>query len=65
MNTSARKKLDVSKYAILIVLIVVIVALSIAKPQFMTGDNILNILRQVSITGLIAVGMLWSSSPEV
>ena len=58
MNTSARKKLDVSKYAILIVLIVVIVALSIAKPQFMTGDNILNILRQVSITGLIAVGML-------
>ena len=48
----------INKYAMLIVLIAVVVILSIAQPVFLTKDNILNVLRQVSITGYIAIGML-------
>ncbi|QGQ48123.1 ABC transporter permease [Metabacillus sediminilitoris] len=38
-------------------LIIIIITLSIVSPNFMTVDNILNVLRQVSINALIAFGM--------
>jgi ribose transport system permease protein len=38
-------------------LIIIIIILSIVSPNFMTVDNILNVLRQVSINALIAFGM--------
>lgn len=53
-----KKKINLSKYAIIIVFVIVCVLLSIVKPQFLTVDNILNVLRQISITGFIAIGML-------
>jgi Ribose/xylose/arabinose/galactoside ABC-type transport systems, permease components len=46
-----------SKYGILIVLIVLIIFFSIASPAFLTSDNLFNILRQVAIVGIVAVGM--------
>lgn len=42
---------------ILIVFFLIIVGLSILSPYFMTMNNILNIIRQTSIYGIIAVGM--------
>lgn len=58
MRINLRRRFDVNKYVVLIVLIIVIIGLAIINPQFISLDNILNILRQVSITGLIAVGMM-------
>lgn len=41
----------------LIALIVLIVVVSFLNPNFFTVDNILNILRQTSVSAIIAVGM--------
>ncbi|HWO78513.1 MAG TPA: ribose ABC transporter permease [Bacillus sp. (in: firmicutes)] len=38
-------------------LLLIVVILAIMSPNFLTIDNILNVLRQVSINGLIAFGM--------
>ncbi|MGB4612818.1 MAG: ABC transporter permease [Erysipelotrichaceae bacterium] len=45
------------KYAIYLVLIIEIVLFSILSPYFLSVDNLINILRQVSIVGIMAVGM--------
>lgn len=50
-------KLNYSNLAPLIALIVLFVISSIASPYFLSTRNILNILRQVSYTGIIALGM--------
>ena len=45
------------RYAIVLVLIVLIALFSISSSKFLKPSNIVNILRQVSINGIIAVGM--------
>jgi ribose/xylose/arabinose/galactoside ABC-type transport system permease subunit len=45
------------KYGIFIAFIAVIVILSIISPSFLTSRNLLNIVRQSSIHGIMAVGM--------
>ena len=40
-----------------IVLVVLCVALAVAAPNFLTAENLLNVLRNVSMQGLIALGM--------
>ncbi len=45
------------KYGIVIVLILMIVAISIAKPNFLSPENIFNVLTQSSIFGIMALGM--------
>ena len=47
----------ISKYAIILVLIALIAFFSIASKQFLTETNIFNILRQVAVVGIVAVGM--------
>lgn len=47
----------VKNYAILIVLLVLVIWSSIVSPVFLTEANMLNILRQVSLNGILAVGM--------
>lgn len=51
------KNIDYEKYGSLIGLIVLFIISSIASPYFLQTRNILNILRQVSYTGIIALGM--------
>ena len=55
------KKIDYKQLlknnGILIVFFLICVGLSILSPYFMTTNNILNIFRQTSIYGIIAVGM--------
>jgi ribose transport system permease protein len=41
----------------LIGLVALIVLASLMSPYFLTADNILNVLRQVSVAGLLALGM--------
>lgn len=45
------------KYGTVIVLLLLVVVISLMNPKFLTTYNILNIFRQVSINGLIALGM--------
>ena len=56
-----QKKIDFGKmlaeYAIIVIFIVLFVVMSIFAPNFFTGNNMVNILRQVSISGICAVGM--------
>lgn len=57
MSVSANVRDLVSRYGIVIVLIALVVFFSIASPAFLTTDNLFNILRQVAIVGIVAVGM--------
>ena len=45
------------EYKSLIGLLVLILVVSILSPSFLTANNILNVLRQTSINGVIAAGM--------
>ena len=46
-----------ARFAPLMFLIVLMVVFYIAEPRFMSANNLLNVMRQISITGLIALGM--------
>jgi inositol transport system permease protein len=63
-DTLAREKPEkpdvfsfLARFAPLIFLIVVMGAFAIGEPRFLTPLNLFNILRQVSIYGLLAIGM--------
>lgn len=47
----------IQRYALLLLFLLIVLALSIASPVFFSSRNLLNILRQTSINGVIAVGM--------
>ncbi len=47
----------IGEYGAFIALAFLFILLSIISPQFRTGDNLLNLLRQASFNGLIAFGM--------
>jgi len=51
------KKLNYERYGSLFILILLFIISSISSPYFLQLQNILNILRQVSYTGIIALGM--------
>ncbi len=46
-----------SKHILEVILILLIVVVSLTSPMFLTGKNFLNILRNISMTGIIAFGM--------
>lgn len=54
-KTSSKEMLG--KLGPLLGLFLIVIVITILNPSFMTTDNILNILRQVSISALIAFGM--------
>lgn len=45
------------KYGILVILLLVIVVSYIIEPKFLSSKNITNVLRQVSVNGILALGM--------
>ena len=45
------------KYNLLVLLIVFVVISSILSPNFLTLGNLLNLLQQASIPGIVAIGM--------
>ena len=57
MNKSKINMEFARKYGILIVLIVMWVLLMAVSPTFRTATNAVNILRQIAVNGIIAIGM--------
>ena len=47
------------QYGIYIALVLLIIAFSIASPRFATPSNLVLILLQVAVTGIISIGMLF------
>lgn len=47
------------RYGIGIVMVLMIAVLSIASPAFRTPENVLSVLLQVSINGILSIGMLF------
>lgn len=47
----------IKKYGIVFVLLIMIIAISIASPTFLTSTNIFNVFTQTAITGIMALGM--------
>ena len=52
-----RKSFSAERYGSLVALAILVVLSSILSPHFLQVQNLLNILRQVSYTGIIALGM--------
>ena len=46
-----------TKYGIFFILLVLVILFSIISPNFLTAQNIFNVLRQVAIIGVVSVGM--------
>ena len=46
-----------ARFAPLIFLVVLMAGFALAEPRFLSSVNLLNVLRQVSISGLLAIGM--------
>jgi len=55
--TANRALALVKQYGIILVLLIMVVALSLIQPAFRTPANIINILNQTAIFGIMAVGM--------
>ena len=53
----ARIGRDAQRYGILIALALLCIVLSIVSENFLTSRNIINVLRQTSINGILAIGM--------
>mgnify|MGYP000695555566 FL=1 len=56
-SLSTKVKRFVGDYGILIFFVVIFVFLAVAAPNFLTLNNLVNVVRQSSIIGLIALGM--------
>lgn len=56
INTAGVGKF-VSKYALYIAFVVLLIFLSFSSPAFLTSKNLINVLRQVSVIGIISIGM--------
>ena len=55
MTTSA----FITKFSIVLVLVLMVIVLSIIRPSFRTSTNIFNVLTQSSIFGILAVGLIF------
>ncbi len=56
LNAKSIKKYS-TKYGIYIAFVLLCIVLSLTSPVFLKYENILNVLRQISINGIIAVGI--------
>lgn len=45
------------KYGIYVALLLLVIAMSIASPHFLTPANLINLVRQIAVKGILAVGM--------
>lgn len=58
LNINNINRLKISKeHGIYIALVFLVIVCSIISPMFLTQSNIVNIFRQISINGIIAIGM--------
>lgn len=45
------------RFGIFIAFLIIVIILSCITSSFLTGDNILNVIRQISFNGMVAIGM--------
>ena len=61
MKDTRMNKINISNviknYGIALVLVVIVIVLTILRPNFINPANLIEIMRQVSFTGIVAVGM--------
>lgn len=63
MNNSSIKKnflilgKKISSQTIWLALLIMVILITILEPKFISSNNVLNVLRQVSIVGLVSLGM--------
>ncbi|MHB1315950.1 MAG: ABC transporter permease [Christensenellales bacterium] len=61
MEKANRERLNLkilySKYGIGLVLVILIIVAYVVESKFLSGTNIMNVIRQVSVSGILAVGM--------
>lgn len=61
MNDMVKEKKDIKGFIIrnimVLVMLLMIIAMAFAKQEFLTGDNVTNVLRQISINSVLAFGM--------
>lgn len=57
MNIKKKFSENAQEYGVVAALLVMVIVLSIISPQFRTVNNLLTLLRQASVNGLIAFGM--------
>lgn len=59
VNKPLKEKLYpfLSKYGMLLILVALVVIMSFLSPTFFTTGNILNIVRQMSVVGIVAIGV--------
>lgn len=57
MNLKNKINENLHEYSVAIALVILIILMSVISPQFRTFSNLLNLLRQSAINGLIAFGM--------
>jgi inositol transport system permease protein len=48
-----------SRFGLVIALVLISVVLAVLKPQFLTPGNLVNVVRQISINGILAVGVTY------
>ncbi len=58
MLNSKMKDFEISRYSILLILIVVFVAASLLSPNFLSTNNLINVLRQVVVITILAYGAM-------
>lgn len=56
-SVATKVKRFIGDYGILVFFVLIIVFLAVAAPNFLTLNNLVNVVRQSSIIGLIALGM--------
>jgi ribose/xylose/arabinose/galactoside ABC-type transport system permease subunit len=54
-----RMKSSSGRWGLVVALALIFVALSIVKPTFLTVANLINLVRQISINGILAVGVTY------
>ena len=57
MGKLRERRTTLRSFALVFVILAIVIVMTFASPVFMTSKNIINIIRQISINGIIAVGM--------
>lgn len=59
MKETKRTKALISEYFIFVIFIALVIVLTCLKPSFIQPGNLVNILKQASINGILAFGMMF------
>ena len=55
---SKHKSFELNRYSMFIVLVVVFIAASLLSPNFLSANNLFNVLRQVAVITILAYGAM-------